>query len=272
MQFTFTTPGPAALQVEIGSGAVEIHTDEVSETVVEVRGAAADETVVEQRGDHVVVVAPSTRSSSASGRSVHVSVTLPRLSTLTTRLGTADLTATGTLGTSRVRSGSGNVRLDMVHGDLTIDTGSGDVTLREVVGDLRAKSGSGDFSVERVGGTGSVTTGSGDVEVGVAAHGVTLSTGSGDLRVREASRDVGLATASGDLTVDLMGPGEVAAKNVSGDIRIGVPGGLPVWTDVSTLTGAVRSTLSGAGEPSEGQPHLALRAKTVSGDIYLEQR
>ena len=55
-------------------------------------------------------------------------------------------------------------------------------------------------------------------------------------------------------------------------MRVGVPAGLPVWTDVSTVTGSVSSDLEGAGQPADGEPFLALRARTVSGDIYLEQR
>jgi DUF4097 and DUF4098 domain-containing protein YvlB len=90
--------------------------------------------------------------------------------------------------------------------------------------------------------------------------------------VHNPEGDVSLSTASGDLTVDLMGTGQLAAKNVSGDIRVGVPGGVPVWTDISTLSGSVRSNLAGAGQPEEGQEFLELRAKTVSGDIVLEQR
>jgi hypothetical protein len=53
---------------------------------------------------------------------------------------------------------------------------------------------------------------------------------------------------------------------------VGIPSGVPVWTDVSTLTGSVTSNLVGAGEPAEGQPYVELRAKTVSGDVRLEQR
>ncbi len=38
------------------------------------------------------------------------------------------------------------------------------------------------------------------------------------------------------------------------------------------MSGAVRSSIAGTGEPSEGQDYVELRAKTVSGDIYLEER
>ena len=44
-----------------------------------------------------------------------------------------------------------------------------------------------------------------------------------------------------------------------------------MWTDISSVTGSVRSNLQGAGQPAEGQDYIELRAKTVSGDVYLEQ-
>ena len=46
---------------------------------------------------------------------------------------------------------------------------------------------------------------------------------------------------------------------------------MPVWTDVSTVSGAIRSSLQGAGEPEEGADYIELRAKIVSGDIVLTQ-
>jgi hypothetical protein len=44
-----------------------------------------------------------------------------------------------------------------------------------------------------------------------------------------------------------------------------------VWTDLTTVSGAIRSDLEGVGQPEDGAEHLELRAKTVSGDIVLKQ-
>ena len=44
-----------------------------------------------------------------------------------------------------------------------------------------------------------------------------------------------------------------------------------MWTDISCITGQVSSNLQGAGQPEEGQDYIEVRAKTVSGDIHLEQ-
>jgi hypothetical protein len=50
---------------------------------------------------------------------------------------------------------------------------------------------------------------------------------------------------------------------------VGIPAGTPVWTDISSLTGRIHSTLSGAGQPAEGQDHVEVRATTVSGNVSL---
>lgn len=291
MQKTFDTPGIASLYVEIGAGDVDVETQETAETTVEVTGKDADDVHVEQRGDQILVVAPPRRSG-FFGRNddLHVAIVAPMRSRLATKLGSADVVGTGVLGEVRLKSGSGDARLDTVEGDAAHESGSGDLAIDAVTGELSSKSGSGDLHVDDVGGSATVSTGSGDVEidniggdlriktgsgdveVGVAHSDVQLKTGSGDLRIREAQGSVGLSTASGDLVVDLMRAGRLHANNVSGDIRLGIPSGLPVWTDINTVSGSVTSTLQGAGEPDEGQEYLELRARTVSGDIYLEQR
>ena len=272
MQHTFETSGPTSLFVEIGSGDVNVRADQESGVQVEVLGDHADEVTVEQRGDRIVVIGP--RRGGFLGRSgdLDVRITCPHDSDLATQLGSADLVVTGVLGSASLKAGSGDVDLEAANRDTRIETGSGDIQIGLCAGDLRVKAGSGDVTVRELGGSATISTGSGDVEIDHASGDVQVKTGSGDLHVRRPEGDGLLSTASGDLTVDVMGAGQLAAKNVSGDIRIGVTGGLPVWTDISTLTGTVSSSLAGAGQPGEGEPFLELHANPVSGDIYLEQR
>jgi DUF4097 and DUF4098 domain-containing protein YvlB len=276
MQKTFDTPTPTDLYVELGSGDLDLRCDDVVQTTVDIVGKDADEVVVEQRGEQIVILAPSKKVGFMVGlynssTQLRVSVTLPHGSRLTTKLGSADLTASGRLGETRLRSGSGDVRLDEVDGDAQIETGSGGIEIGAVHGELRIKSGSGDIEIAHLGDAAEISTGSGDVEIGRSSQPVQVKSGSGDLRVREAGEDVVLSTASGDLVVDSIRRGQLAAKNVSGDIRVGIPAGIPVWTDISSVTGSVHSDLQGAGQPAEGQDYIELRAKTVSGDVLLQQ-
>ena len=271
MQNIFETPGPTSLYVEIGAGDVAVRAEDTDRTVIDVDGKYADEVVVEQRGDEIVVIAPKHRAGLFGSQELRVRASLPTGSALATKLGSADVTAAGRLGAARVRTGSGEVRLEDVSAEVIVETGSGDLLVGSAGGELRVKSGSGDVAVSHLGGTGSVSTGSGDVEIETAAGPVAVKSGSGDLRVRDARDGVELGTASGDLRVDRLHRGRLNAKNVSGDIHIGIPAGVPVWTDITSMTGSVSSDLDGAGQPAEGQAYIELRAKTVSGDITLEQ-
>ncbi len=274
MQRSFATPRPVSLVVELRAGDLAVTTTETDRTQVEVTGSGdLTDVVVDQYGDEIVVISKS-RGVGFFGSADHpvsVRVTVPHDSRLTTKLGSADVRVQGRLGESVLRSGSGDVRLDELGGETSIETGSGDVQVELVRCALRVRCGSGNVTVDRLAGPARIVTGSGDVVVSSAEEPVSVKSGSGDMRVRLACDDVALSTASGDLVVDQVRGGRLSAKNVSGDIAVGVAAGVPVWTDVLTMSGSVRSTLAGAGEPGEGEPFVELRAKTVSGDVLLEQ-
>lgn len=271
MQKTFSTPTPVSLFVELRGGDLVVHTSETTETVVEVSGRDADDASVEQHGEEILVVAKQRHTGFASSQHLVVHVSAPHDSRLSTKLGSGDVRVEGRLGEATLKSGSGDVRIDEIGAAASVETGSGDVQIDVVGGPLQVKSGSGDVVLDQLRGPAEISTGSGDVTVTESREPLTVKSGSGDLRVRDALQDVVLSTASGDLVVDVLHRGQLTAKNVSGDISVGVPPGVPVWTDVSTVTGTVRSDLTGAGQPEEGQDHLELRAKTVSGDVHLEQ-
>ncbi len=271
MQHEFQSTVPQQLYVEIGGGRVNVVAEETDRVLVEVSGESPEDVVVEQRGDLVVVVAPR-RTGFFSGSPNHqVRLVVPRGADLTTKTGSADVTAVGTLGHLDLTSGSGEVEVEAADGDAVVKTGSGDVGLGQVGGRARIKSGSGDVEIRSLQGKADIGTGSGDIAVGRTTSALQLKSGSGDLRVGEAASDLTLTTASGDLRVSRFSRGQVSAKNVSGDIRLGIPAGVPVWTDVSSTSGHVRSSLVGAGRPADGQDHIEIRARTVSGDILLDQ-
>ncbi|MDO9454680.1 DUF4097 family beta strand repeat-containing protein [Nocardioides sp.] len=268
----FETHEPIELYVENGKGLVEVHATDTTETRVELSGPDAEETRVELEGTQLSVIAPQHRGGFLGGdRRLDIVVTLPTLSDVVTKLGSADLRATGTVGGTQVRSGSGDVSLETLGGACLIETGSGDVRVERAEQALRIKSGSGDVGIGTAAAEVSVSTGSGDVQITDAAGPTAVKTGSGDLLIGRAHTDVGLTTGSGDLEIQSVSSGRVQVKGASGDVRVGVPAGVPVWTDVSTVSGRIHSTLEGAGQPEPGADHVELRAKTVSGDIVLTQ-
>lgn len=268
----FETPAPIDLYVEQGRGALRLQATETSTTVVTVTGPHADRVGVEQHGTQISIVGPREGLGfRAADSRVDVTVTLPTDSRLVTRLGSADLTATGRLGECRLKSGSGDTSLDVLAAAVSLETGSGDVRVREAAGDLRIKSGSGDVAISRVTGRVAVSTGSGDVTIGDGEGPAVVKSGSGDLTIAVAGADASYTTGSGDLRIREATRGRFETKSASGDVAVAVRAGVPVWTDVSTLTGHLRSTLSGTGRPAPGQDHVELRTTTVSGDVDLTQ-
>jgi Putative adhesin len=269
-EYRFETHQPVDLYVEFGKGHATIQFTDTTETTVRVEGNGADEVMVEQSGNAIRVVEPR-RSGFLRDHALRVDVTVPSDSNPTVRTGSADIELAGRAGTGQLRSGSGDVRVEEAGSDLLVETGSGDISVGRTQGSLRSKSGSGDIQVGEVDGQVSISTGSGDVSIDVSRGAASVKTGSGDMRFGDAYGDVQGSTGSGDFTLDRVHQGKVTAKGASGDVKVGVPAGVPIWTDLTTVTGAIRSSLQGAGEPTEGQPHVELRAKTVSGDIVLTE-
>lgn len=272
MQHTFTTPDPVRLEASLGSGDLTIEASADGETVVDLTGHRADEVEVDHRGDVVTITVPRTPLGfGTESHRVSARVRVPAHSEVQVRTKSADVVSRGTVGKAQLVSGSGDVTVETVDGDAVVEVGSGDVVVGHVTGHARVKSGSGTVRLDRVDGTVGCSCGSGDVTLGRTASDVSLKSGSGDLRVKEAAGDLTLVVASGDLVVDRIVKGRLKATAVSGDLRIGVPAGVPVWTDISTVTGSVRSDLRGAGRPAPGQDHVEIRASSVSGDVNLHE-
>lgn len=269
----FETHQPVALYVEVGSGQVDVTATETTESRVEVTGRHAEEVEVTLEGRDLRIVVPKRRTGFFGGDdSVFINATVPTGSDLAVRTGSADLAVIGEIGSSHVKSGSGDVRLDVLTGPGSTETGSGDVEVDEARGELRIKCGSGDVSIRRASAAMAVSTGSGDVEIGSHQGPAVIKTGSGDVHVVDAATDLSMVTGSGDLQIDTARRGRFSAKGASGSIHVGIPAGTPVWTDISTVSGQIHSNVEGAGEPTEDGDHIELRATTVSGDVVLSER
>lgn len=272
MQQSFETHEPVELFVQIGKGRVSLEAEDTTETTVTVVGEHAEEVEIERDGNRISVVAPKIRTGFFGGEpDLKVTVTLPHDSEVAVRTGSADVVATGRYAVAQVKTGSGDVELEQLAGPATVESGSGDVEVHLAGGELRIKTGSGDISIGDAAAALAISTGSGDIEIGTAAGPTVVKTGSGDLRVATADGDLSMSTGSGDSRVLRFNRGRFSAKAASGDVAVGVPAGVPVWTDISSVGGSIRSDLVGAGQPAEGQDYIELLAKSVSGDIVLTQ-
>jgi DUF4097 and DUF4098 domain-containing protein YvlB len=226
-----------------------------------------ERTVFDVRGDELVVQTPRTAMRGTPDLRLRIEVSEP-----------VEL---------RIETGSADLRIDTTVGDSRLSTGSGDIDVARVEGRLDARTGSGDISVESVREGTSLNTGSGDITVGTHEQAAACSTGSGDVSLGESVGPVKVKVGSGDITIERVrnhsvatsGSGDVrveaaegpsvVAESARGDVHIGVPAGTPTYLDLKTVTGDIRCDLEPSERPADGQPSLALRARTVTGDITV---
>jgi DUF4097 and DUF4098 domain-containing protein YvlB len=273
----FDTPGPVRLRIKAQSGDINVMAVDASTTSVDVQPGAGDaarelaeQTTVEQRGDDIVVLVPR-RSGSFFRRmpSLDISVRVPIDSSIDAELNAGDLVSSGSLAAVRVKTGSGDIRLDTVTESTDVATGSGDVSVHDSRGSTRLSTGSGDIGLQSAGGRAALSTGSGDVRVRAAAGSVDIKTGSGDVQVDDAYAGVSIKSGSGDQQVGRAVRGRVDCQTASGDVHVGIAEGTAAWLDVHSLTGTVSSQLGETGPPSEGEETVEVRANTVNGDVTV---
>jgi DUF4097 and DUF4098 domain-containing protein YvlB len=278
MDYTFDTPRPVRLRVEITSGELRVAATETTTTTVllepmrDSSGARRliEEIQVDQQGDDISVIFPKFRGGLFGSKAeVRATVTVPAGSSARIRSGSADVLGTGQFGEIDVQAGSGDVSFEET-ASAKIQTGSGDVDIRDIDGVLDAKAGSGDVTFGSVTGTARITTGSGDVLVTRAAGQVNIKAGSGDVVITEAGESVDALTGSGDLLVKRLVHGRLKAKTGSGDVLVGVPDGTAAFLDVMSISGSVSSQLE-ATETPDGGPTAEVAVMTASGDIVLKR-
>jgi hypothetical protein len=277
MEYHFDTPQPPTLRVEITSGELQVHARDGGTVDVTLEPMGRDheralqlieQIRVEHSGDTVSVVYPKERGRLFGSRAeVRTIVHTPTGTTASVRAESADVRATGELGDTSVKTGSGDVEIERA-AEVDLRTGSGDVRVGEVSGAARLKSGSGDIAVGTIHGTAQINAASGDVHVDSLDARASVSTASGDVVVGRSGGELEVQTASGDAAVERVGHGSLQVRAASGDLRIGIVDGVAVLLDVATVSGDVRSQLEATDAPAGGEG-VRVRAHTTSGDITL---
>lgn len=242
----FTVGDRPELTIDVAAGSVEVRAAAPGEIRVVV-GGNDDLWEIDQVGD-AVAIRPRSRW---RGRSARMTIDVPRGTGVEVRTASADVTLTGELGVTRVRTASGNVRAAVV-AELDVSTASGDIRVHGVGNDTSAASVSGALEVHEVGGR------------------LTATTASGDVRVRHLTGDLEIGTTSGDVRIDHFGGSEATIRSVSGDVELGLPSGIRVEPDLSTVSGRTRLPDRAApAAATEPRRTVRLLIKTVSGNITL---
>ncbi|WP_420323386.1 DUF4097 family beta strand repeat-containing protein [Kribbella antibiotica] len=259
-------------RIEIGSGEVLLVPVDGTQTFVDLEvedGTDEDVIYTVEDGELIVELRKGRRFNTRRGPEIHVRISTPAVLDVRAKTGSGDITSQVPLGTARLSTGSGDIRLESVQGDLAVSTGSGDVRVAHVAGITKGSTGSGSIDIGEAATTIGLSTGSGDVRIGDAAGPTSIKVGSGDITI-ERVRDHSVATSgSGDVTVEVADGPSIQAETANGDVRVGVPDGIPTYLDLKTVTGRIRSELEPSAKPEAGERSLTLRARTVTGDITV---
>ncbi|MCZ7432328.1 DUF4097 family beta strand repeat-containing protein [Streptomyces sp. WMMC1477] len=271
---SFDTPEPITATVCVEAGSIRFTADERHDTVVDVRPRdpekdadrrAADQTDVALAGGVLTVRTPKAGLFGRTG-TVDVAVELPAGSAVDTTGAWTQVLGEGRLGEVRVKTSSGDVRLDTT-GPLRLTASHGSITVDRVEGAAEITTSSGSLRVGLVDGAALLKNSHGTTTVGVATGELRVSGANGDIEIRRAEDSVTATTAHGTLRVGEVARGTVQLETAYGAIEVGVREGTAAWLDVSSGSGQVRNTLTESADPGKAEDTVTVRARTRHGNI-----
>ena len=226
----FDCEGQAELDLQVGTGRIEVRTSDSPHVRVEVSAEAGDPSRWDQRLEDLVIRFSDERRrllvrTPRSFRRVEIAllVEAPAGSQLTASTQKGPITVDGFLSRLKTATGSGDVVAERIDGDVDVRVGSGTIRLGRVEGRLRSQSGSGEIEVASISGReAKLASGSGDMWASVSCtRTVHARTGSGNVAIAEAAEgQFDLMTGSGDVRVAVR-PGVAAEIDLVLGLRTG---------------------------------------------------
>ncbi|MFD4948329.1 DUF4097 domain-containing protein [Streptomyces sp. NPDC058409] len=275
---SFDTPEPISATAHVEAGSIQFTAGDRLDTVVEVRPRdpkkdldvrAADQTEVTYANGALTVRTPKSNLFGRTG-TVDVTVELPTDSRIDMTGAWAQVLGEGRLGEVRVKTSSGDVRLDAT-GPLHVKASHGSITVDRVEGMAEITTSSGSLRVGLVDGPAVLKNSHGTTTVGAATGELRVSGANGDIEIRRAEDSVTATTAHGTLRVGEVARGTVQLETSYGAIEVGVREGTAAWLDVSSGSGQVRNTLTTSETPEKTEDTVKVRARTRHGNIDVRR-
>lgn len=275
---SFDTPEPISVTAHVEAGSVQFAAGEGPSTVVDVRPRdperdqdvrTAGQTGVTYAGGVLAVRTPKPGLLGRTG-TVDVTVELPVGSRIEVTGAWVQVLGEGRLGEVRVKTSSGDVRLDTT-GPLKLTASHGSITVDRAEGAAEITTSSGSLRVGFVEGPAVLKNSHGTTTVGVALGDLRVSGANGDIDITRSEGSVTATTAHGTLRVAEVARGTVQLETSYGAIEVGVREGTAAWLDVSSGSGQVRNTLTSSKAPEESEDNVRIRARTRFGNIDIRR-
>ncbi|GAA3369859.1 DUF4097 family beta strand repeat-containing protein [Streptomyces sannanensis] len=275
---SFDTPEAISVTARVEAGSIQFTAGDRLDTVVDVRPRdpkkdldvrTAEQTEVTYASGVLTVRTPKPNLFGRTG-AVDVTVELPTGSRIDMTGAWVQVLGEGRLGEVRVKTSSGDVRLDTT-GPLKLTASHGSITVDRVEGTAEITTSSGSLRVGLVDGPAVLKNSHGTTTVGAATGELRVSGANGDIEIRRAEDSVTATTAHGALRVGEVACGTVQLETSYGAIEVGVREGAAAWLDVSSGSGQVRNALTASETPEKTEGTVEVRARTRYGNIDIRR-
>jgi hypothetical protein len=275
---SFDTPGAISVTARVEAGSIQFTASDRVDTVVEVRPRnpkkdldvrTVDQTEVTYAGGTLTVATPKSGLFGRTG-TVDITVELPTDSRIDMTGSWAQVLGEGRLGEVRVKTSSGDVRLDTT-GPLQLAASHGSITVERVEGSAEISTSSGSMRVGFLDGPAVLKNSHGTTTVGAVTGELRVSGANGDIEIRRAEDSVTATTAHGTLRVDDVARGTIQLETSYGAIDVGIREGTAAWLDANSTSGQVRNSLTASDSPEQGGDTVKVRARTRHGNIDIRR-
>lgn len=283
---TLRVSGPVDLQIETGSGSIEVRPGGSSEVRVtgHIRtnnwglfgsGAALDaikkleqNPPVQQSGNDIRIGHiddPELRRNI----SISYEVETPSNTQLHSSTGSGNQDVSGISGPAEIGTGSGNIKVSDIGAGARAHSGSGSIQIDGIKGNVFARAGSGSIHATGVAGGFDGQTGSGQLTLEQTAPGsVRAETGSGSLELRNVRGSLQAQAGSGNIKADGEATGGWVVHTGSGTVQLRLPQNASFDLNAHTGSGSINLNHPVTVQGSIGRKEV--RGKVGGGGVPVE--
>jgi len=281
---TLQVSGHVDLQVETGSGSIEVHRGGSNQIHVVGRisanewfgGGNAEERVkkiesnppIQQSGNDIRI-GHIDDPELKHDISISYEITVPENTQLRSSSGSGTENIADIAGPLDANTGSGSLKLSNIGASVHAHTGSGSIEADGVHGSLYARTGSGSIHATNIAGGFDGQTGSGHLTLDQSAPGsVHAETGSGGLELRNVKGSLQASAGSGDVQVEGEATGGWMVRTGSGSVQLKLPSNAAFDLDAHTGSGSINLAHPVMVQGSIGRKEV--KGKVGGGGVPVE--
>jgi len=282
-QRTLQVTGPVNLDLNNGSGSVNVRTGSSSEVQITGHvkatnwlGGNADERIkrieanppIQQSGNDIRIGLIDD-SELQHNISISYDLVVPPETQLHSHTGSGSQSVEGLQKQIEIESGSGSLKISDIGDTVRAETGSGEIEIDRVKGNVRTKAGSGSIRATDIAGGFEGRTGSGHITLQQTASGSVLAnTGSGGMELRGVHGSLDARAGSGTITAEGNPTGSWTVDSGSGNIHLKLASDAGFDLDAHTSSGSISVSQPVTVQGTMG--HKELRGKVHGGGVPVK--